>query len=637
MGRMMTMSALLPAISGPADLKTLNPAELETLAAEIREELVRTVTRNGGHLSPNLGTVELTIALHRVYNSPADKIVWDIGHQAYAHKLLTGRLDRFSTIRQHGGLSGYLVREESEHDAFGASHAATSISAALGMAVARDLKGEDYHVAAVIGDGALTCGLAYEAINNAGHLGTRMTVVLNDNAMSIAPNVGAISLLLNRVRAHRHYTSAKDGVEQALQHMPLGGSMLEAARRVKGGIREVLLSEFSSFWEALGFTYLGPIDGHSIAALEESVEIARNSPRPVVLHVITRKGKGYEQAEEDARSYHGISAGGGKKTAAGKSYSAVFGEAMCELAEGDERVVTISAAMPDGTGLQGFAARYPKRFFDVGIAESHAVTFAAGLATQGMLPVVAIYSTFLQRAYDQIIHDVCVQGLHVVFALDRAGIVGDDGRTQHGVFDYSFLRPLPNMVIMAPKDEAELRHMLATALEHPGPVALRYPRGNAVGVPMEGPAHPLPLGKAETLRQGRDLAIVAIGSMVLPALAAAGQLAELGISAEVINARFVKPLDEALLLDLARRHTRVLTVEENALSGGFGSAVAELYADADLHDVSLARLGIPDEFIEHGSQAVLRENLDLSANGIVRAARARFSNLFLRETSAIAG
>jgi 1-deoxy-D-xylulose-5-phosphate synthase len=531
------------------------------------------------------------------------------------------------------------VREESEHDAFGASHAATSISAALGMAMARDLKEDDSHVVAIIGDGALTCGMAYEAINNAGHLGTRLTVVLNDNAMSIAPNVGAISHLLNRLRAHPRYTDAKDGVEQALQHVPVGGSlMLEAARRVKGGIREVLLSEFSSFWEGLGFTYLGPIDGHNIAVLEQSLSIARQSPRPVVLHVVTRKGKGYEQAEEDSRTWHGISAGGGTKKSSGPSYSGVFGDTLCELASDDPRVVAITAAMVDGTGLKTFAARFPQRFFDVGIAESHAVTFAAGLATQGMLPVAAIYSTFLQRAYDQIIHDVCIQGLHVVFALDRAGIVGDDGRTQHGMFDYSYLRPLPGMVVMAPKDEDELRHMLASALTLDGPVALRFPRGNALGVPMEGPPCALPVGKGETLCAGDDLALVAIGSMVAPAREAVALLAQEGVRAELVNARFVKPLDCDLLLDLARRHERIITVEENVLMGGFGAAVAELFTDVGVAGVSLVRLGIPDHFVEHGSQARLRDELDLSAAGIVRRARAHFPALFVsEEPAALAG
>ena len=625
------MARILDRIDAPADLKTLNEHELRTLAQEIRDELVATVSQTGGHLSPNLGTVELTLALHTVFDSPRDKIVWDTGHQAYPHKLVTGRRERFSTIRQFGGLSGFLARDESEHDAFGAGHASTSISAALGMAAARDLRGEDYAVLAVIGDGALTCGMAFEGLNNAGHLGTRMIVVLNDNGMSIAPNVGALSGILTKLRTDRRYIEAKEEVWHGLAKLPLGEQMRQAAKRAKKSMKDFLF--FTVFWEEMGFTYLGPIDGHNIQTLQETLRAANSLDRPVLLHIVTAKGKGWDPAEEDNEKYHGISAVGAKKPAA-PAYGAVFAEALGTLAEVDPRIVAITAAMPSGTNLTKFGARFPTRFFDVGIAESHAVTFAAGLATQGMKPVCAIYSTFLQRAFDQIIHDVCIQDLDVTFVLPNGGLVGDDGRTHQGAFDLSYMRCIPNMVVMAPKDENELRHMIATAVAHDGPAAVRYPRGAGLGVEMDPTMTRLPIGTAEVLREGKDVAILAIGSCVYPALAAAEELARRGVAATVVNARFVKPLDAALLRDLGARFNAILTVEENAVAGGFGSAVAEEMDRLRLGHIAVHRLGIPDAFIDHGSQAAMRDSINLSAEGIVREVERRYAHLFAAAATA---
>ena len=625
------MARILDSIDGPADLKKLDHAALRTLAQEIRDELVATVSRTGGHLSPNLGTVELTLALHTVFESPRDKIVWDVGHQAYPHKLVTGRRARFSTIRQFEGLSGFLSREESEHDAFGAGHASTSISAALGMAVARDLKHDDYAVVAIIGDGALTCGLAYEGLNNAGHLVTPLIVVLNDNGMSIAPNVGAISRVLTRFRTDRRYLEAKEEVWKGLAHVPLGEHMRQAAKRAKKSMKDFML--FTMFWEEMGFTYLGPIDGHDIGAVQETLRAAHSLRRPVLLHVVTAKGKGWNPAEEDNEKYHGISAVGAKKPTA-PAYGAVFADTLCTLAESDPRIVAITAAMPSGTNLNKFGARFPERFFDVGIAESHAVTFAAGLATQGLKPVCAIYSTFLQRAYDQIIHDVCAQNLDVTFAVANAGLVGDDGRTHQGAFDVSYLRCVPNMIVMAPKDENELRRMIVTAVAHDGPAAVRYPRGAGLGVELDGALTPLPIGVAEVLRRGNDVAIVALGATVYPALAAAEQLAACRVEATVVNARCIKPLDEALLRDLGSRFAALLTVEENVVAGGFGSAVAEALDRLGLGRVAVHRVGIPDRFIDHGSQAMMRDALNLSADGIVREVRERWTHLFAEAATA---
>lgn len=621
---------VLDRVNGPADLKRLSWRELRHLAAEIRQELIEVVPQTGGHLASNLGVVELTMALHIVFNSPRDKIIWDVGHQAYVHKLLTGRKARFRTIRQAGGLSGFTQRAESPHDPFGAGHAGTAISAALGIARARDLKGEDFDVVAVVGDGAMTCGLSYEGLNNAGHLNGRLIVVLNDNGMSIAPNVGAISRYLNRLRSSPGYHFLKGWVERFLRHVPLLGlPILAFLRRLKSSFKELLIP--TRIWEEMGFIYIGPVNGHNLRDLIYTLRAARRVQGPVLVHVYTTKGKGYEPAEKDPTNFHGVAPNGEHKGTT-PSYSRVFGQTLLRMAEADPRVVAITAAMPDGTGLVEFSRRFPERFFDVGIAEEHAVTFAAGLATEGFRPVVAIYSTFLQRAYDQIVHDVALQNLPVIFALDRAGIVGDDGATHNGVFDLSYLRHIPNLVVMAPKDECELQRMLWTALEVDGPVAIRYPRGAGVGVPLDEARVTLPLGMGEVLRRGAGgaLALVAVGSMVYPALRAAELLSQEGIEAAVVNARFVKPLDKALLYGLARNFRRIVTVEENVLSGGFGSAVLEFYERKVLtagHE--FLRIGIPDRFIHHGPQQEVRASLDLSPEGIVRQIRRRFPELWL--------
>ncbi len=573
---------LLDQIASPADLKGRPARELTALAAEIRQLLIETVTRTGGHLGASLGTVELTLALHYVFDSPRDKLVWDVGHQAYVHKLLTGRRARFDTIRQEGGLSGFLSRDESEHDAFGAGHASTSISAALGMAVAEEYQqshkpaGEQRgRAVAIIGDGALTGGMAFEGLNNAGTLHCPLIVVLNDNEMSIAPNVGALSKYLARMRTDRRYLKARDELQEMLEKLPQGELLVELGKRMKDSVKEFIYH--TMIWEELGFTYIGPIDGHDIRATVEALRQAREVNGPAFVHVVTQKGKGYDPALTDREKSHAVSAP--TKPAANGSpppapkYQDVFAETLIELANDDDRIFAITAAMPTGTSLIKFAAAHPDRFFDVGIAEQHAVTFAAGLATAGLRPVAAIYSTFLQRAYDQIVHDVCIQRLPVIFAMDRAGFAGDDGRTHHGAFDLSYLRCLPNMTIMAPKDENELRHMLATAVAHTaGPVAVRYPRGAGVGVPTVDPLHTLPIGKAETLRDGDDILLLAAGTMVLPAERAADLLARDGINACVVNARFVKPLDEDLILRLARHCRAVVTVEESAAMGGSSDA-----------------------------------------------------------------
>ena len=607
-------------IAGPADLHLLSPADLETLAAEIRGELIRVVSRNGGHLGASLGTVELAIALHAVFSSPKDRIVWDVGHQAYVHKLLTGRRDRFPTIRQEDGLSGFLSRDESEHDAFGAGHASTSISAALGMAVAFNQTGQaDRRVVAVIGDGALTGGMAFEGLNNAGILNLPFLVVLNDNEMSIAPNVGAISRYLDRVRTDRRYAKAKDELARLTERLPQGDLLVELGKRWKDSLKEFVYH--AQIWEELGFTYVGPIDGHDIEALLEGLTQARNVAGPVFLHVVTEKGRGLAAAAQDYERSHAVSAPAqaGAPPSPPK-YQDIFAQTLIDLATGDPRIVAITAAMPTGTSLAKFQAIHPDRFFDVGIAEQHAVTFAAGLATEGMRPIAAIYSTFLQRAYDQIVHDVCIQKLPVVFALDRAGFAGDDGRTHHGIYDLSYLRCLPNMTIMAPKDENELRHMLKTAIEiEGGPIAIRYPRGAGVGVPTDEPLHALPIGRGEVVRDGADVAILAVGAMVLPAERAADLLRADGISATVVNARFVKPLDEALVVDLVGRCGAIVTVEENAAVGGFGAAVLETLAKHGLTPPTRV-LGVPDRVFEQASQRRLRELAGLSPKAIAAAA-----------------
>lgn len=609
------MTSILETINSPAGLKNLTQAELSQLADEIRNEMVHTVTKTGGHLASSLGAVELAIALHRVFDSPKDKIVWDVGHQSYAHKLLTGRRERFHTLRQYHGLSGFCDTKESQHDAFNTGHASTSVSAALGIAIARDLAGDDYHVVAIIGDGSLTGGMALEGLNQTGHLGTRIIVILNDNAMAISPNVGALSRTLNKVTLDPRYYRAKEEAGRMIKRMPWGSAAWDSMNRLKSGIREVLIP--TQLWETLGFKYVGPVDGHNIDELEEAFSKARDyARRPVFIHVISTKGKGYEPAEDDCIKFHGIS---GKLNVSNGNitYSEVFGQTLLHLFRENDRLVGITAAMMEGTGLNLVAEEFPERIFDVGICEQHAVTFAAGLATQGFIPVVAIYSTFLQRAFDQVIHDVCIQNLPVVFAIDRAGIVGEDGKTHQGTLDLSYLNCIPNLVIAAPRDENELSHLLNTGVKAERPMAIRYPRGNSLGITTDEHFIELEIGKGEVLRNGDDLALIAIGSTVAPSMEAARILKEKGIDCTVVDARFAKPLDSTLLSDMANRTKRVVTVEENALIGGFGSEISNILANN--REVSILRIGIPDEFIEHGAQDCIRMNYGLDANGIVRS------------------
>ena len=617
------MVDVLDRIKGPADLKSLTHSELSELADEIRTELVNTVIKTGGHLASSLGVIELSIALHRVFNSPRDKIIWDVGHQSYAHKLLTGRRKRFDTLRQYRGLSGFPDPAESPHDAFGTGHASTSVSAALGIAMARDLAGDDFHVVAVIGDGSLTGGMAFEGLNHAGHLGTRFIVVLNDNAMAISPSVGALSRTLHSLTLDPRYYRAKEGAGRVIKRMPWGEVAWRSMKRVKSGIKEMLIP--TQLWESLGFKYIGPVAGHNIAELEQALTKARDySYRPVFIHVVTTKGKGYEPAEDDCIKFHGVSAKGTTSSNT-PSYSEVFGQTMLRLFREDERVVAVTAAMMEGTCLNLVAQEFPGRVFDVGICEQHAVTFAAGLATQGYIPVVAIYSTFLQRAFDQVLHDVCIQNLPIVFAIDRAGIVGEDGKTHQGTFDLSYLGCIPSLVIAAPSDENEMRHLLYTAVKANHPMAIRYARDSGLGVPMDEHFRELPVGKGEVLKHGDDLAIIAIGSTVAPSMEAAKLLGDKGINCAVVNARFAKPLDSDLILELANRTKRLVTVEENALIGGFGSAVLSLLSNNT--GISLLRIGIPDEFVEHGSQELLRANYGLNAEGITHRILSFFPEL----------
>jgi len=621
---------LLETIQNPADLKKLTPEQLPDLAEEIRSFLLSTVSETGGHLGSNLGAVELSLALHYCFSTPQDKIVWDVGHQAYTHKLLTGRRDRFATQRQYKGISGFPKRCESEHDAFGVGHASTSISAALGMAVADNLDQKKNNVIAVIGDGSLTGGIAFEGLNQAGHLKKNLIVVLNDNEMSISKNVGAFSAFVSRKMTTRHFRELKKEMKELLTSIPaFGKDILKFARRAENSLKGFLTP--GALFEALGFDYIGPIDGHDLPGLIEVFNNAREFDGPLLLHVMTTKGKGYRPAEETPDKFHGVGAfdlSTGKAPAKSStiSYTEVFGRTLVDLAKEDPKVVAITAAMPDGTGLNFFSDALPDRFFDVGIAEQHGICFAAGLAADGFKPVAAIYSFFMQRAYDQVFHDVCLQNLPVVIAMDRAGLVGDDGPTHHGVFDLSFMRHLPGLTFMAPKDENELRHMLKTALELKAPVALRYPRGAGYGVPLDKKMECLPIGKGELLREGTDLTIVAIGSTVMPAVKAAEQLAEQGISAGVVNARFIKPLDAELILCQARATGRIVTVEENVLQGGFGSAVLELLQDNNMAQVKVKRLGIPDQYIEQGTQAQLRKDVGIDAEGIAAAVAAFIHN-----------
>jgi len=610
---------MLKDIKTPDDLKRLDIAALTRLSGEIRERIIETVSCTGGHLASSLGVIELTIALHYVFESPTDKIIWDVGHQSYAHKLLTGREERFSTLRQYRGISGFPKRTESPHDHFGTGHSSTSISAALGMAGARDLKGEDFSVVAVIGDGAMTAGLAFEGLNNAGHLGIPLIVVLNDNEMSISRNVGALSNYLNRILTGELYKRFKKDTKSFLEGIPkVGDRMYRLAHKLEETVKSLLLP--GHIFEELGFNYIGPIDGHNIENMVETFRRIRRPDGPVLVHVITTKGKGYEFSEKNPSCFHGVgpfelSTGTPKGSEGVETYSDVFGRTLTEIAEKDERIVAVVAAMTEGTGLGGFARTFPERFFDVGIAEPHAVTFAAGLAAEGFIPVVAVYSTFLQRSYDEILHDVCLQNLPVVFAIDRAGIVGDDGPTHHGAFDISYLRHIPNLVVMAPKDRREFTEMLDFAISLKRPVAIRYPRGKCTEE-FDNPPQPLRLGEGEVLTEGADLAILAIGSMVYPAYRAAQRLEAEGIGTMMVNARFAKPLDNDILFRISERVKNLITVEENSVAGGFGSSVLEALSSMGIQDMNVRVLGIPDIFVEQGPQKVLRRLLGLDEDGI---------------------
>jgi 1-deoxy-D-xylulose-5-phosphate synthase len=614
----------LEKINSPDDLKKLEIDQLVILAREVRDKIIAVISRNGGHLAPSLGTVELTIALHYVLDTPRDKLVWDVGHQAYAHKILTGRREQFDTVRTHGGLSGFPKRAESPYDNFDTGHASTSISAALGMACARDLTGEDFRTVAVIGDGSLTGGLAFEGLNHAGQLKKNMLVILNDNRMAISKRVGALGQYLTRITTAPAYTSFEKNLWDILGRLPanIGGPLRVAFRRLRQGFKNLIVPGLT--FEELGYHYEGPIDGHDIAALVDILRRIKDQPGPTFLHILTVKGKGYEPAEEDAEKYHGVGAfdpetGDSLSCKNICSYTEVFGKSLVELAKTDQKIVAITAAMPEGTGLDYFRSVFPDRFFDVGIAEQHALTFAAGLAAQGFKPVVAIYSTFLQRGYDQIIHDIALQKLPVIIAIDRAGLVGEDGPTHHGPFDLSFLRCIPNLTVMAPRDEWELASMLRTALQIKGPVTIRYPRGPGFGVSLNNPEL-ITLGKAEITRPGRDGALLGIGIMSTIARQAAEELAKEGLELEVVNARFVKPLDEETINGLFKRHKKIVTLEENVRNGGFGSTVMEL-AEAGGLSCQIKILSLPDEFIEAGSRNKLLEIYRLDRSGVIKLAR----------------
>ncbi|MGC9996009.1 MAG: 1-deoxy-D-xylulose-5-phosphate synthase [Terriglobia bacterium] len=611
----------LPGIDSPADLRKLPREALPVVVEELRDYMVTVIAKTGGHLASSLGAAELTVALHYTFDTPKDKIVWDIGHQAYGHKILTGRRDRLPTIRQYGGISGFPSRDESPYDTFNVAHAGTALSGALGMAVARDLKGEDYHVVAVLGDAGLTVGEVLEGINNLGTLQKKVLVILNDNMMSISPNVGALAGYLNRIVHGQAYRRLREEVEKLMLSVPrLGPRMLRLSKDIVESAKTVLIPGL--VFEELGFEYIGPINGHDLHELLAVLAKVKNNPKPTLVHIVTQKGKGYHIAEQLPVKYHGVtqfdvSTGAFHKTpAAAPSYTAVFGKALCELAEKDSRVIGITAAMSEGTGLDEFSKRFPDRFFDVGIAEQHAVTFAVGLACEGMRPVVAIYSTFLQRAFDQVMHDACLMRAPVTFALDRAGIVGADGPTHNGLYDLVYLSALPGIVVMAPKDENELRHMLYTALTIAGPAAVRYPRGNGIGTPLDPEFKKLEIGKGEILREGADIGILALGSMVYPCLEAASRLEAMGISATVINARFMKPLDADLICCLATEKRFLVTAEEGTEAGGFGAQVAALLQDRRV-PASILRIAVPDRIVPHGAPALLHAKYGLDVDGIV--------------------
>ena len=618
----------LQQIKSPDDIRQLKIPELKVLAQEIREELIQVVSENGGHLAPNLGVVELTLALHMVFHTPEDKIIWDVGHQSYVHKLLTGRYEQFHTVRTLNGLSGFPKRSESVHDAFGAGHSSTSISAAVGFAKARDLRGDNNNVIAVIGDGAMTGGMAFEALENAGQMGSNLIVILNDNEMSIDPNVGAMAEYLSRARSNPAYTKSKEDVEELLKKIPgIGDKMFKAADRLKDSLKYLLVP--GVLFEEFGFKYYGPVNGHDLSALMAVLENVKGMDRPVLIHVETKKGKGYAPAEKNPDLFHGVSpfhiqTGELKKKSVLPSYTSVFGKTLTQLGAQDNRIVGITAAMGKGTGINIFQEQFPDRTIDVGIAEEHAVTMAAAMALDGYKPVVAIYSTFLQRAYDQVMHDVALQNAPVVFCLDRAGLVGDDGPTHHGIFDISYLRHIPNMVCMAPKDENELRHMLYSALSYDCPVAVRYPRGEGLGVPMDEVLQILPLGKAEVLQEGSRITLLALGSMVHIAQEAAARISEeTGITPTVINARFAKPLDAESILRYAAQDTLLVTLEEHAVTGGFGSAVLELFNQHGMDTRKVLTIGIADSFVQHGNTARLKEMQGLDTDSIVAKIKER--------------
>ncbi|EXX86618.1 1-deoxy-D-xylulose-5-phosphate synthase, partial [Paenibacillus darwinianus] len=597
---------LLEQIRGPESLKGLSPGQLETLAEEIRGFLIEKLSATGGHLAPNLGVVELTLVMHYLFNSPRDKFIFDVGHQAYVHKMLTGRMDRFDTLRQYKGLCGFVKRAESEHDVWEAGHSSTSLSAAMGMALARDLKGDDNKVVAVIGDGALTGGMALEALNHIGHEKKKLIVVLNDNEMSIAPNVGALHNYLGKIRSDRHYIKAKDELQHLLNKIPaIGGKLAKTAERVKDSVKYMVVP--GMWFEELGYTYFGPVDGHDIGKLIETFNQAASVDGPVLVHILTLKGKGYSPAEADSHKWHGITpykieSGQVLKAVGPPMYTEVFGNTLIELAEKDERIVAVTPAMPGGSGLLKFAERFPDRMIDVGIAEQHAATMCAALAMEGLKPVFAVYSTFLQRAYDQVVHDICRQNVNVVFAIDRAGFVGPDGETHHGVYDIAFLRHVPNMVLMMPKDENELRRMMKTAVDYDkGPIAVRYPRVNGLGVDIDAELQPIPIGEWETVQTGDTAALLAVGPMLQVAAEAGELLKREGLSLRIVNARFIKPLDENMLLRLADERIPLVVLEEGAQLGGLGSAVLEFYSLHGIHHMDVRIVGIPDAFIEHGS------------------------------------
>ena len=620
--------SILENINTPADLKSLPRYKLPELASDIRKLIVEVVSKNGGHLASSLGVVELAIAIHYVFDVPDDKLIWDVGHQSYAHKLLTGRKDVFHTLRQHNGLSGFTRISESPYDAFTTGHASTSISAGLGIATAKQLKHDASKVIAVIGDGSLTAGIAYEGLNQAGdiHKDKNLIVILNDNDMSISRNVGALSSYLSRTFSAKSLQGWRKGLGEFLRSLPkIGENLYQLAKRSEESIKMFVTP--GMLVEAFNFEYFGPIDGHKLNHLIDIMKNIKSIREPILLHVTTRKGKGYLPAEKNPTYFHGVGSfevktgNTNNKKSDIPTYTHVFGETMIKMAKKNDKVIAVTAAMPEGTGLGKFAKTFPDRFYDVGIAEQHGVTFAAGMATEGFKPVVAVYSTFLQRGYDQILHDVCLEALPVVFAVDRGGIVGEDGPTHHGLFDFSYLRSLPNMVVMAPKDENELSRMLATGISHQGPIAFRYPRGKGVGCPLDDDPEPIAIGKGEILTKGNDILILAIGSCVSDALDAQEILKDEGVNTTVVNCRFVKPLDAKLIRSLAKKIPRIVTVEENVLQGGFGSAVLECLNDMGVNSCRVERIGIKDLFVEHGPQAVLRSKYGLDAAGIVKRAK----------------